>query len=196
MLTKLSQKLCYTGHTIIKLNEAHHMETWNIDPAHSEVGFSVKHLLVSTVRGRFGTFEGSMSASNAELSDAKIVFSADVASITTNNAMRDGHLQSPDFFDAANFPKVTFVSKSFVKNGTNTYKMTGDFTMKGVTKEIALDVVANGMAKDMQGKSVASFDVSGIIKRSEYGVNWNQVLDRQMACESPCRYARRVELVG
>ena len=153
------------------------METWTIDHAHSEVGFSVKHLLVSTVRGRFGTFEGSLSASNAELSDAKIVFSADVASITTNNAMRDGHLQAPDFFDGANFPKITFVSKSFVNTGDKTYKMTGDFTMKGVTKEITLDVVANGMAKDMQGKNVGSFDVSGTIKRSDYGVSWNQALE-------------------
>jgi polyisoprenoid-binding protein YceI len=153
------------------------METWTIDQAHSEVGFSVKHLIVSTVRGRFGTFEGSLSASNPELTDAKVEFSADVASITTNNAMRDGHLQSPEFFDAAQFPKVTFVSKSFDKTGDNTYKMVGDFTMKGVTKEIALDVVANGMAKNMQGKSVASFDVSGTIKRTDFGVNWNQVLE-------------------
>ena len=153
------------------------METWTIDHAHSEVGFSVKHLLVSTVRGRFGAFEGSLTASNPELSDAKIQFSADVASITTNNAMRDGHLQAPDFFDAAQFPKVTFVSKSFTKSGDNTFKMLGDFTMKGVTKEVTLDVVANGMAKDMQGKSVASFDVSGTIKRTDYGVSWNQALE-------------------
>ncbi len=153
------------------------METWVIDHAHSDVGFSVKHLLVSTVRGHFGAFEGKLTASNPDLTDAKIEFSADVASITTNNAMRDGHLQAPDFFDAAQFPKVTFASKSFAKTGDNTYKLTGDFTMKGVTKEITLDVVANGMAKDMQGKSVASFDVSGVIKRTDYGVNWNQALE-------------------
>lgn len=153
------------------------METWIIDHAHSEVGFSVKHLLVSTVRGRFGTFEGKLTASNPDLSDAKIEFSADVASVTTNNPARDGHLQSPDFFDTAQFPKITFVSKSFVKSGDNTYKMTGDLTMKGVTKEITLDVVANGMAKDADGKSVASFDVSGVIKRTDFGVNWNQVLE-------------------
>ena len=153
------------------------METWTIDHAHSEVGFSVKHLLVSTVRGRFGTFEGSLSASNPELTDAKVTFSADVASITTNNAMRDGHLQAPDFFDGAQFPKVTFVSKSFTKTGDMSYKMVGDFTMKGVTKEITLDVVANGMGKDMQGASIASFDVSGTIKRSDYGVSWNQALE-------------------
>ena len=153
------------------------METWVIDHAHSDVGFSVKHLLVSTVRGHFGVFEGKLTASNPELTDAKIEFSADVASITTNNAMRDGHLQAPDFFDAANNPKIMFVSKSFTKTGDTTYKLTGDFTMKGVTKEITLDVVANGMAKDAQGKSVASFDVSGVIKRTDYGVNWNQALE-------------------
>jgi polyisoprenoid-binding protein YceI len=153
------------------------METWHIDPAHSEIGFSVKHLLISTVRGRFATFEGSMSASNAELSDAKIVFSADAASITTNNAARDAHLQLPDFFDTAANPKITFVSTSFAKTGENTYKMVGDFTMRGVTKELALDVVANGMAKDAYGKWVASFDISGTIKRTDYGVSWNAVLE-------------------
>lgn len=153
------------------------METWNIDAAHSEVGFTVKHLLISTVRGRFTSFEGSLTASDAELTDAKVTFFADAASITTNNAARDAHLQTPDFFDTTNNPKISFISKSFVKTGENTYKMTGDFTMRGVSKEETFDVILNGMAKDAYGSWVASFDVSGKINRMDYGVKWNQALE-------------------
>ena len=153
------------------------MNTWHIDAAHSEVGFTVKHLLISTVRGRFGTFEGTLSASDETFSDAKLSFSADTASITTNNAMRDAHLQSPDFFDGANNPKVMFASKSFAKTGDNTYSVTGDFTMRGVTKEITINAILNGSVVDAYGKKVVSFDVSGTIKRTDFGVNWNAALE-------------------
>ena len=153
------------------------MTTWTIDSAHSEVGFSVKHLLISTVRGRFGAFEGTLTATDETFSDAKLSFSAETASITTGNAMRDGHLQSPDFFDGVNNPKITFVSKSFTKTGDNTFNVTGDFTMRGVTKEITINAVLNGATNDAYGKRIASFDVSGTIKRTDYGVSWNAVLE-------------------
>ena len=153
------------------------MTTWHIDQAHSDIGFSVKHLLISTVRGRFTTFEGTLTATDETFSDAQLKFSTDVASITTNNAMRDGHLQAPDFFDAANNPKIMFVSKSFAKTGDKTFKVTGDFTMRGVTKEVTLDAVLNGFAANAQGKRMASFDVSGTIKRTDYGVSWNAAIE-------------------
>jgi len=153
------------------------MTTWKIDPAHSEVGFTVKHLLISTVRGHFGTFEGTLTASDETFSDAQLSFSAETASITTNNAMRDAHLQSPDFFDGANNPKITFVSKSFAKTGENAFAVTGDFTMRGVTKELTVNAILNGTTNDAYGKRVASFDVSGTIKRTDYGVNWNAALE-------------------
>ncbi len=153
------------------------MTTWHIDAAHTDIGFSVKHLLISTVRGRFTSFEGTLTASDETFSDAKVTFSADTASITTNNAMRDAHLQSPDFFDGANNPKITFVSKSFAKTGKDMFSVTGDFTMRGVTKELTVNAVLNGTTTDAYGKRVASFDVSGIIKRTDYGVNWNAVLE-------------------
>lgn len=153
------------------------MTTWHIDAGHSDIGFSVKHLLISTVRGRFGVFEGTLTATDETFKDAQLSFSADVASITTNNAMRDGHLQSPDFFDGANNPKITFVSKSFTSTGEKTFKVTGDFTMRGVTKELTVDAVLNGTTTDSYGKRVASFDISGVIKRTDYGVNWNAVLE-------------------
>ena len=147
------------------------MTTWTIDQAHSEIGFSVKHLLISTVRGRFATFEGTLSATDETFSDAKLSFSADMASVHTGNAMRDTHLQSPDFFDVAAFPKMTFVSKSFVTNPDKTYAITGDFTMHGMTKELTVNAVLNGTTDDHSGKRMASFDVSGTIKRTDFGVN-------------------------
>lgn len=153
------------------------MSTWHIDPAHTEIGFKVKHLVVSTVKGSFGTFEGTLTASDDSFTDAKLTFSADTASITTNNAQRDGHLQSADFFDVAHFPKITFVSKSFVKAGANQFDITGDFTMRGVTKELTVTATANGFAKGMDGKRVASFDVTGKIHRTDFNVSWNAPIE-------------------
>ena len=153
------------------------MNTWNIDQAHSEVGFRVKHLMVSTVRGYFGTFSGTVTAADDTMNDAMLTFEAEVASIHTNNTQRDSHLQSADFFDSAQFPKVMFVSKSFKKAG-DTFSVTGDFTMKGVTKEITLNAVFNGIATDAYGKRVAAFDVSGTINRSDFGIKWNAPLDK------------------
>ena len=146
------------------------MATWNIDAAHSAIGFKVKHMVVSTVRGSFADFEGSIEAADDTFADAKVHFTAKVASVSTHNAGRDGHLQSPDFFDAAQFPTITFVSKSFAKNGDN-YDVKGDFTMRGVTKEITLSAKLDGFGTNVQnGKRIVSFDVSGMIERTDYGV--------------------------
>lgn len=153
------------------------MKTWTIDQAHSEIGFTVKHLLISTVRGRFTQFTGSLTASDETFAGAKISFSAEASSITTNNEMRDKHLRTPDFFDTEHFPMITFVSKSIVADGDKKFKITGDFSMRGVTKEITVDAILNGTTIDAYGKHVASFDVSGVIKRMDYGVSWNQVLE-------------------
>ena len=154
------------------------MSTWNIDQAHSEIGFKVKHLVVSTVKGSFANFSGSLTSSDDTFADAKIFFEADVASITTNNAQRDGHLKSGDFFDVENSPKITFVSKSFSKNGGDSFTLVGDFTMRGVTKEITLNVVSNGInTNPMDGLRVTSFDLTGKINRMDFGVKWNVALE-------------------
>ena len=153
------------------------MSTWHIDAGHSEIGFKVKHLMVSTVKGMFGSFTGTLTSTDDTLSDAKLSFEADVASITTHNAQRDGHLQAPDFFDGAQFPKLTFVSKSFTKKEEAAYTIVGDLTMKGVTKEITLSANFNGFAKGMDAKRVASFDVMGTINRKDFGVSWNAPLE-------------------
>src|SRR5882757_6740640 len=101
------------------------MSTWTIDPAHSEVQFKVKHLVISTVTGSFKNFEGTLTTDKEDFSDAKISFTADIDSIETNNAQRDGHLKSPDFFDAAKHPKLTFTSSTFEKKGDTTYALKG-----------------------------------------------------------------------
>ena len=153
------------------------MTTWNIDTAHSEIGFKVKHLMVSTVKGFFGKFSGTLTTDDENLTNPKVTFEAETESINTNSEQRDGHLKSGDFFDTANFPKVTFTSKSFEKKSDTEYSVKGDFTMKGVTKEIELTATFNGTAKGMDAKAIMSFDVAGVINRMDYGVSWNSVIE-------------------
>ena len=152
------------------------MKIWTIDPAHSEISFKVKHLMVSTVRGIFSGFEGSISADDDSFANANISFSADVSTISTQNAQRDGHLVSADFFDAAAFPKATFVSTTFSKNGDQ-LEITGDLTIKGITKSETLHGSFNGIAVGLDGKRVAAFEVATKINRADFGLTWNAALD-------------------
>ena len=154
------------------------MSTWHIDGAHSEIGFKVKHLMVSTVKGFFGAFSGTLTTDDDNLTNAKVSFETDVASVSTNNEMRDGHLKSPEFFDVDKFPKITFTSKSFTKKDEHNFTVVGDFIMKGVTKEIELTATLGGIAKSMtDGKRVMAFDITGTINREDYGVSWNSALE-------------------
>ena len=149
------------------------MSTWNIDPMHSDVTFKVKHLMVSNVKGAFNTFEGTVTAADDSFANAVISFSLDMASITTKNDQRDGHLKSPEFFDVEQFPKLTFASTSFSSKDGKAFDLVGDLTMKGVTKPITLSANFGGLSKGMDGKRVAAFEIMGTIKRSEFGVTWN-----------------------
>lgn len=153
------------------------MAIWKIDQSHSEIKFKVKHLVVSTVTGQFNNFEGTVEANNDDFSDAKISFEADVNSIDTRNEQRDGHLKSADFFDANNFPKISFVSKSMNKKSDNQYELVGDLTIRGVTKEVALDVTFNGVVKGFTGDDVAAFEISGKINRFDFGLKWNALTE-------------------
>jgi len=134
-------------------------------------------MVVSEVSGYFKIFEGAVSAKDDLFKDAKITFSADAASINTDNEKRDEHLKSDDFFSTAKYPKITFVSKSFKKVKNNKYKLTGDFTMKGVTKQITLDVTYNGTVKDPWGNTRAGFKLSGELNRFDYNLKWNNVVE-------------------
>ena len=146
-------------------------QTWSIDKAHSRIGFGITHLTINEIDGDFKTFEGKITSSKADFSDASIEFTADINSINTDVEARDKHLKSPDFFDAANNPTLTFKSTSFKKGKGNNYKVTGDLTMHGVTKPVTFDAVLVGTTTNpMSKKEMAGFRLSGNIKRSDYKI--------------------------
>lgn len=149
---------------------------WVLDPTHSEVHFKVKHLVISTVTGTFKSFEGSFETENEDFSGANIDFSLDVASIDTNQEARDGHLKSADFFDAEQFPKISFKSTSFTKDGDD-FELVGDLTIKDVTKQVQLDVEFGGAATDFYGNNKAGFEITGKISRKEFGLTWHAVTE-------------------
>lgn len=149
-----------------------------MDSAHSEVKFKVKHLVVSTVSGSFDTFSATVDSSKADFSDAAITFEADVNSISSKNENRDGHLKSPDFFDATNHPKITFTSKSLKPVSGDEYELTGDLTIRGTTKSVKLKVTYNGTVKGFGGSfDVAAFEVTGKINRQDYGLKWSALTE-------------------
>jgi polyisoprenoid-binding protein YceI len=150
---------------------------YNVDAAHSSVGFSVSHL-VSKVKGSFKKFEGSFSFDAAKPEASKVTAEAFVASVDTNDAKRDTHLQSEDFFDAKKFPKFTFVSKKFTSNGDKKFKMAGDLTMRGVSKPVIFDVDFSGEGDDAWGNHRVGFDATTKVNRKDYGINWNKALDK------------------
>lgn len=144
-------------------------ETYTIDPVHSSVGFSVRHVF-SNVTGTFDTFSGSITVDPSDLSTATVEASIDIASVDTHNEKRDGHLKTPDFFDAAKFPTMTFKSKAWKRTGDNTYDVTGDLTIRDVTKEIVLKVTSLGFGPGMMGTKVSGWEATAKINRQDYGV--------------------------
>ncbi|HTP13670.1 MAG TPA: YceI family protein [Bacteroidota bacterium] len=153
------------------------MAQWKIDAAHSEINFKVKHLVVSTVTGTFTKFDATIAGEKEDFSDAAFSFEADVNSVSTKNEQRDGHLKSPDFFDAANFPKMTFVSKSVKKLSDYELQVVGDLTIRGTTREVALDVMYNGTVTGFGGSKVAGFEVKGKLNRFDFGLQWNALTE-------------------
>lgn len=152
------------------------MATWTIDPAHSEIGFKVKHLVISTVSGKFNSFEGKLVGDIEDFTNTKIYFTADIDSIHTGNDQRDGHLKSADFFDSAAHPKLTFESTSIEKKGDD-YKVNGNLTLKGITKPVSLNAEFGGVEKSLYGQTVAGFEVTTKINRRDFGLTWNAVTE-------------------
>ncbi len=151
--------------------------TWQIDPAHTRVQFSARHMMISTVRGEFNDFEGTVEFDEDNPSETTVDITVDMSSISTRDDKRDAHLKSPDFFDAEKYPKMTFKSTNVEATGDTTAKLTGDLTIKDVTKPVTLDVVYNGMAMSPWGQSAAGFEAKGILNRTDWGLTWNQVLE-------------------
>lgn len=152
------------------------MASYQIDPTHSSIGFTVRHMMFSKVHGRFGRFTSELALDSADLTRSSVKVEIDAASIDTGVADRDGHLRSPDFFDAAKFPTLRFESRSIAKTADG-YQMTGDLTIRDVTKSVTLDVTAEGQGKDPWGNQRALFSAKTNILRSEYGLTWNQALE-------------------
>ena len=152
--------------------------TWSLDPAHSSVQFSVRHMMVSNVRGEFGKVGGTVTGDEATPTAAAITATIDAASINTREAKRDEHLKSADFLDVAKFPTITFTSKKIEAAGAGTFKVTGDLTLHGVTKEVVLDVSdLTPPVKDPSGKTRAGATASTKINRKDFGVNWSKTMD-------------------
>ncbi len=145
-------------------------QKFSVDKAHSKVGFSVVHLTISDVEGAFKISDATLTATKDDFSDATFELVADVNTVFTDNDRRDTHLKSPDFFDAAKFPTISFVSKSFKKVADRKYKLVGDLTMHGVTKSVTLDGTLNGTTMNKAGKKVAGFKFTGTLNRSAFGV--------------------------
>ncbi len=150
---------------------------WSFDKAHTKIGFSVSHMVITDVEGNFKSFEGTVEAESDNFENAKISFTVDVASINTDNEKRDNHLKSNDFFNAKKFPKITFVSKSLKKINGKNYKMVGDLTIRDKTKEVEFDVKFNGIIKDPWGNTRAGFGLEGEVNRFDFDLKWNKLLE-------------------
>lgn len=151
---------------------------WNIDPEHSNIGFKVRHLMVSNVRGLFEKHSGVVDINDKDITKSKVEVTIDTASINTNVQKRDEHLRSADFFDVATFPAMTFVSKKVAKAGKNKLKVTGDLTLHGITKQVVLDVEGpTGESKDPWGVIRRGAVASTKINRKDFGLVWNKALE-------------------
>lgn len=150
--------------------------SWTIDPTHSRLGFEARHAVITKVRGHFSDFEGTLVIDPADLAHSSAEVSAAIGSVDTGNADRDGHLRSPDFFDAENNPTLTFVATSIQQNGDG-FTVSGDLTIKGVTHNIELALELTGTSKDPFGNERAGFEGTGELSRKDFGLTWNVALE-------------------
>lgn len=151
--------------------------TWNLDGMHSEIGFKVKHMMITNVSGNFGRFNAGVETQGDDFTTAKFDFSAEIDSINTGVADRDGHLKSDDFFNAESFPHLTFKSTSVKKKDDENFVITGDLTIRDVTKSVSLDAEFGGITVDPYGQTKTGFSIHGKIRRSEFGLKWSAVTE-------------------
>ena len=151
--------------------------TWSLDPAHSEVQFKIKHLVISTVTGTFKVFGGSVVSNGEDFENSTINFSIDTNSIDTNQADRDGHLKSDDFFASEKYSTINFSSTAIVKVSETEFKLTGNLTIRDVTKSVTLDAELGGIMVDPYGNTKVGFEVNGKINRKDFGLTWSAVTE-------------------
>ncbi|MHB8644847.1 MAG: YceI family protein [Thermomicrobiales bacterium] len=150
---------------------------WNIDGVHSLVEISAKHMMFTTVKGRITGLKGTITTHGTDPAQSSVEAELDASSITTGNEMRDNHMRSPDFLDVANHPTITFKSAHVEPQGSDRMRVTGDLTVRGVTKQITFDATFNGQGKNPRGVEVAGFTAETSISRKEFGLNWNVALE-------------------
>ena len=150
---------------------------WNVDPMHSEVLFKVKHLVISTVTGSFKSFSGKVVTEEEQFENAEVEFTVDVNSVDTGQPARDEHLRNADFFEAETYPQFKFVSSSFTKIKPDLYKLVGNLTIKGITKEVELEAEYGGTERDSWGNIKVGFEISGTIDRKEFNVTFNALTE-------------------
>jgi polyisoprenoid-binding protein YceI len=166
------------------LSASVHAQTWNLDKAHARLGFTITHMMVSDVDGMFKQFDASIQSSKPDFSDATFTLTAQTASVYTDNDQRDTHLRSADFFDAAKNPTITFRSTSLKKMSANSYKVTGNLTMHGITKPVTLDLSFRGPANHpMMKKPFAGFKATGKVKRSDFNIGTAGMTDAMLGNE-------------
>jgi len=168
---------------------------WNVDASHSQVGFAVKHLVISTVRGEFTKYSGVAKLDDADPSRSTVEVSIEAGSIDTHVADRDGHLRSPDFLDAAKYPAITFKSTKVTASGKDRLSVAGDLTLHGVTKPVVLDVTTSQEVKGMFGETRRAFAGQTRISRKEFGLVWNKVVEAGPAVGDEIAITLDVELV-
>lgn len=151
--------------------------SWQIDSAHSEIQFTVRHMMISKVRGRFETFSGSVAYDEANPTNSTVDITIDTNSINTREGQRDGHLRSPDFFNAELYPVMTFKSTRVEQTAENKGKLSGNLTIRDTTKEVVLDVTFEGKAQSPWGTTSVGFSATGKINRKDFGLTWNQALE-------------------
>jgi polyisoprenoid-binding protein YceI len=154
-----------------------HADTWQIDPAHTNVEFTVRHMMISNVKGQFQKTAGTITVTGSDAASAQIDATIDASSVDTRVERRDMHLKSPDFLDVAKYPTITFKSTKVEADGPNKWKVTGDLTLHGVTKPVVLDVESSGAPVSMGGKTHAGASATTKIKRSDFGLTWNKALE-------------------
>ncbi len=150
---------------------------WVLDPTHSELGFKIRHLMISNVSGAFKNFQAEVETEGTDFSSARIALTAEMTSISTNNEQRDVHLRNADFFEVEKYPELVFKSTRVETTDSDSFDLYGELTLKGITKPIKLSIEYNGLTKDPWGGERAGFLVTGKIKRSDWGINFNAALE-------------------
>lgn len=169
------KKLSFLSALIFIAGTSFAQSTWEIDQAHSNIGFAVSHMVISETEGNFKEFNATVVSSKEDFDGADVEFTAKVASIDTDNAKRDEHLKAEDFFHAEKYPEIKFKGK--LKKSGSKYQLAGDFTMRGVTKKVTFDVKYNGTVKDPWGNIKSGFKITGTVNRQDYGLKWGALTE-------------------